>query len=58
MTDLNKLSATEAADRIAKGELTSEALVSACLDRIREREDTVRAWSNVLGAIETNRNHR
>ena len=47
MTDLNKLSATEAADRIAKGELTSEALVSACLDRIREREDTVRAWRHL-----------
>jgi Asp-tRNA(Asn)/Glu-tRNA(Gln) amidotransferase A subunit family amidase len=42
---LHQLSAAEAARRIARGELTSEALVKACLERISAREDTVRAWA-------------
>lgn len=42
---LNKLSATEAAARIAAGKLKSEALVAACLERIRERESDVQAWA-------------
>lgn len=29
---------------MAAGEITSEALVSACLERIEEREETVGAW--------------
>lgn len=41
----NELSATEMARRIAAGDTTSEAVVRACLDRIREREDTVHAWA-------------
>ena len=41
---LNELSASEAAREIAAGRLSSEALVSACLKRIQEREDTVGAW--------------
>jgi Asp-tRNA(Asn)/Glu-tRNA(Gln) amidotransferase A subunit family amidase len=41
----NELSAVEAARRIAAGELTSEALVAACLERIAGREERVRAWA-------------
>jgi len=41
----NELSASEAARRIARGEITSEALVRECLDRIESREKTVRAWA-------------
>ena len=40
-----KTSATEAARRIERGELTSEALVSECLERIAARDETVRAWA-------------
>ena len=42
-----KTSATEAARRIERGELTSEALVSECLERIAARDETVRAWAFV-----------
>ena len=45
MDALNKLSATEAAARIAAGKLKSEALVAACLERIGQREKDVRAWA-------------
>jgi Asp-tRNA(Asn)/Glu-tRNA(Gln) amidotransferase A subunit family amidase len=41
----SELSAAEAARRIERGELTSEALVGACLERIAAREETVRAWA-------------
>jgi len=41
----NELTASEAARRIARRELTSEALVRACLERIDARESTVRAWA-------------
>jgi amidase len=41
----SQLSAAEAARRIARGELTSVALVSACLERIAAREDQVQAWA-------------
>jgi Asp-tRNA(Asn)/Glu-tRNA(Gln) amidotransferase A subunit family amidase len=39
--------ALEAAQRIADGSLTSEALVRACLDRIGEREPQVQAWQHL-----------
>ncbi|GEO15123.1 hypothetical protein MAE02_28190 [Microvirga aerophila] len=39
--------ALEAARRIASGNLTSEALVRACLDRIGEREPQVQAWQHL-----------
>lgn len=42
---LNWTGAAEAAARIRAGTLTSRALVSACLERIAERDGTVRAWS-------------
>ena len=39
-----RLSATELARRIAGGELTAEAVVASCLDRIKDRDPVVRAW--------------
>jgi len=42
---MNPLSAAEAAAAIAAGKLTSEALVEACLERIAQREEDVRAWA-------------
>jgi Asp-tRNA(Asn)/Glu-tRNA(Gln) amidotransferase A subunit family amidase len=41
------LSLNEAARRIERGELTSVALVSACLERIAERDERLRAWAFV-----------
>src|SRR5687767_9811324 len=43
----NEMTAAEAARRIAARELTSEALVAACLERIAQREDEVRAWAHL-----------
>lgn len=43
----NQLSAAEAARRIARGELTSVALVRACLERIAARESEVHAWASL-----------
>jgi Asp-tRNA(Asn)/Glu-tRNA(Gln) amidotransferase A subunit family amidase len=45
VTDLSQMSAVDAARRIAAGEITSEMLVAACLDRIDAREETVQAWT-------------
>ena len=42
---INNLSASEVAGRIARRELTSEAVVTACLARIEERDSVVRAWA-------------
>ncbi len=42
---LHELSAREAARRMAAGEISSEELVGACLERIRETDETVRAWA-------------
>lgn len=39
------LSATQAAARIAVGQLSSVALVQSCLERIAERDQVLRAWS-------------
>jgi Asp-tRNA(Asn)/Glu-tRNA(Gln) amidotransferase A subunit family amidase len=44
---LNQIPATDAAIAIAAGKLTSEALVAECLDRVRQREDEVRAWAYI-----------
>ncbi|MEK9671766.1 MAG: amidase [Rhodospirillaceae bacterium] len=42
---LHELTAVEAAGRMAAGELTARDYVTACLDRIKAREDAVRAWA-------------
>src|SRR5579864_3616689 len=47
MTDLCRLSAREAAQRIAAGTLTAEALARACLERIAARESVVGAWAHL-----------
>ena len=44
MTELNRLSATEALARIAAGNLRAEQYLRACLDRIAAREAQVHAW--------------
>ncbi len=43
-TSLNQLTATEAARRIAARDMTSTALVEACLSRIAERDGAVKAF--------------
>lgn len=44
---LSEITAAEAARQLAVSETTSEALVAACLERIAEREASVRAWAFV-----------
>ncbi|MCI3952648.1 MAG: amidase, partial [Burkholderiales bacterium] len=44
---MNRLSASEAAAAINAGNLTSEALVSACLERVAQREGEVQAWAHI-----------
>jgi Asp-tRNA(Asn)/Glu-tRNA(Gln) amidotransferase A subunit family amidase len=41
------LSATEAARKLAAREMSSEELVSACLERIQAREPELRAWAHL-----------
>ena len=45
--ELARLSAVDAAAAIASGEITSEQLVQACLDRIAELEDQIQAWAHL-----------
>lgn len=42
-----QLSATQAAQAIRSGELSAEALVRSCLERITAQEPTVRAWESL-----------
>ncbi|MCA0204736.1 MAG: amidase [Proteobacteria bacterium] len=43
----NWLTAREALSRIAAGSLTARGLMAACLDRWRERDPLVRAWTHL-----------
>ena len=45
--DPSLLPISMAATLIARGELTSQALVEACLDRIHGRDSTVHAWAHL-----------
>ena len=47
VADPARLTASEAVRAIAAGELRSETLLQACLDRIRSRDDDVRAWAHL-----------
>ena len=44
MNDLESLSASDAALALAQGKIKAEYLVLACLDRIGQRERTIKAW--------------
>jgi len=45
MTKLNRLTATEAARKLAAREITAQAILADCVERIREREPIVHAWT-------------
>src|SRR4029079_3983639 len=47
MANLNRLSATEAARKLAPREITAQALLADCIERIREREPVVHAWTHL-----------
>ena len=44
MTEAHELTATEGLKAMDAGNLTAEAWVASCLERIDAREDTVLAW--------------
>ena len=44
MMRLNEITAFEASRMMSAGQITSEALVKACLERTRDREEIVGAW--------------
>ena len=44
MTEPYELTATEGLRAVAAGKLTAEAWVASCLERIRDREESVLAW--------------
>ena len=54
MANLNRLTATEAARKLATREISAKALLADCIERIREREPVVHAWTfvDVDGATE------
>ncbi|HKS87839.1 MAG TPA: amidase [Stellaceae bacterium] len=43
----HRLTAAELARHVANGELTAEAIVRSCLDRIKARDGVVRAWAHL-----------
>src|SRR5438105_12107782 len=46
-TEPHRLSAATLARQIDNGELTAEAAMRSCLDRIAEREPVIRAWAHL-----------
>ena len=46
----NRLPATTLARLVEDGELSAEAVVLSCIERIREREPVVRAWTHLADA--------
>lgn len=47
MTEIHRLSASEIASRVNASELTAEAVISSCLDRIAERQPLIHAWCHL-----------
>jgi Asp-tRNA(Asn)/Glu-tRNA(Gln) amidotransferase A subunit family amidase len=47
MPNFNELSCTEITQGIATGKFTAEAVTRDCLERIKAREDTVKAWATI-----------
>src|SRR5262245_55644926 len=47
MSPLNELSCIDIVQGIAAGKVTAEAVTHDCLERIKAREDTVKAWATV-----------
>ena len=47
MGNLNRLTATAAARKLAAREISAQALTADCIERIREREPAVHAWSHL-----------
>jgi amidase len=47
MADLNRLTASEAARKLATREITAAALLADCLERIVQREPAIHAWTHV-----------
>jgi len=47
MANLNELSCTDIVQGIAAGKFTAEAVTRDCLERIKAREDTVKAWATI-----------
>lgn len=45
MSALNELSATDTVGQIRAGEITAEAVMRDCLQRVSEREKTIKAWA-------------
>ena len=45
MNRLNEITATEVVKKIKIGQVTAEAVMRDCLDRIAEREATIKAWA-------------
>jgi Asp-tRNA(Asn)/Glu-tRNA(Gln) amidotransferase A subunit family amidase len=45
VANLNRLTATEAARKLATREISAQALLADCIERIRERDPAVHAWT-------------
>lgn len=43
--DLTRMSAVDAAEAIRQGQISSVEMVQACIDRITETDNTIRAWA-------------